>query len=110
MELNDKQKQGLDIAVDRYKRKERYTVISGYAGTGKTLMVSTLVKVLKKIHREVVLLAPTGRAAKVFTTTAGTTAYTIHKHIYRQRTLTSEESHFDLDRNNNKNAVIIIDE
>ena len=85
-------------------------ILRGYAGTGKTLMVSTLVKVLKKIHREVVLLAPTGRAAKVFTTTAGTTAYTIHKHIYRQRTLTSEESHFDLDRNNKKNALFIIDE
>ena len=57
-----------------------------------------------------VLLAPTGRAAKVMSRYAGRKAYTIHKKIYRQKTLASAESHFSLDYNKQKNAVFIVDE
>ena len=85
-------------------------ILRGYAGTGKTLLVSALVRVLKKLQKDVVLLAPTGRAAKVLSGGAGFPAYTVHKQIYRQRTLASEKSHFDLDRNNHRNALFIVDE
>ncbi len=70
-------------------------MINGYAGTGKTTLVSALVKTLKKFKINTVLLAPTGRAAKVFANAAGSAAYTIHKKIYRQKSLTSDRVHFD---------------
>ena len=60
-------------------------VIAGYAGTGKTSLISALVKTLDKFRMESVLMAPTGRAAKVLTTYTGKPAFTIHKRIYRQR-------------------------
>lgn len=85
-------------------------MLRGYAGTGKTLLVSALVRVLHKLGRNVILLAPTGRAAKVFSGGAGFPAYTIHKQIYRQRTLDSDVSHFDLDRNTHKHTLFIVDE
>ena len=67
MELNDKQKQGLDIAVDRYKRKERYTVISGYAGTGKSTLVKFIVAALPNINpdEDVIYTSFTGKATQV---------------------------------------------
>ena len=56
-------------------------VLRGYAGTGKTSLVGALVRTLTDLHREVVLMAPTGRAAKVFSAYAGQKAMTIHKAI-----------------------------
>ncbi len=85
-------------------------ILRGYAGTGKTLLVSALVRVMKKLEREVVLLAPTGRAAKVFSVNSGYPAYTIHKQIYRQRTFDGDESRFDLDRNTYQDTLFIVDE
>lgn len=85
-------------------------LLRGYAGTGKTILVAALVRVLHKLKKEVVLLAPTGRAAKVFSVNAGFIAYTIHKQIYRQRSLMSENSHFDLDKNKSRSALFIVDE
>ena len=61
-------------------------ILKGYAGTGKTTLVGALVKTMKRLQRTVVLMAPTGRAAKVFSAHAGERAYTIHKTIYRQQT------------------------
>ena len=58
-------------------------ILNGYAGTGKTSLMGALVKSLRAAGREVVLLAPTGRAAKVLSGQAGTPAYTIHRRIYR---------------------------
>ena len=58
-------------------------ILNGYAGTGKTSLTGALVKSLRAAGREVVLLAPTGRAAKVLSGHAGVTAYTIHRRIYR---------------------------
>lgn len=85
-------------------------ILRGYAGTGKTYVISAVVKVLKRQGRDVVLLAPTGRAAKVLSLHAGFPAYTIHKIIYRQRNLGDINSPFDLDFNKHKDAVFIIDE
>ncbi len=85
-------------------------ILRGYAGTGKTLIISALVRVMKKIEKDVVLLAPTGRAAKVFSINAGIPAYTIHKQIYRQKTFSSEQTHFELDRNTFQNTLFIVDE
>ena len=58
-------------------------ILKGYAGTGKTTLISALVKVFANLNKRTVLLAPTGRAAKVFASYSGAKAYTIHKHIYK---------------------------
>ena len=71
-------------------------ILRGYAGTGKTSLVSALVRGLKEIGTEPVLLAPTGRAAKVFSLYSGVQAYTVHKAIYRQKTFNGEDTDFDL--------------
>lgn len=85
-------------------------ILRGYAGTGKTTLMAAIVKVLLRLEREVVLLAPTGRAAKVLALHAGYPAYTIHKEIYRQRQVADINAAFDLDINKHKNAIFIIDE
>lgn len=85
-------------------------VLRGYAGTGKTTVVAALVKALRKIGRPPVLLAPTGRAAKVMAGYANTTAYTIHRLIYQQKRFDGEASAFDLRRNAMRNTLFIIDE
>ncbi len=85
-------------------------IVNGFAGTGKTTVISSVVRTLKKFGIRTVLLAPTGRAAKVLAQSSGENAYTIHKKIYRQKSLSSEQIHFDLDYNKDKNAVYIVDE
>ena len=62
-------------------------VLCGYAGTGKTTLISALVRTMELLGRKTVLLAPTGRAAKVFSSYSGKSAYTIHKWIYRQKSI-----------------------
>ena len=85
-------------------------ILRGYAGTGKTTIVSAVIKLLRRLGREVVLLAPTGRAAKVLSQHSGYPAYTIHKEIYRQKQVGDIEASFDLDINKHKNAVFFVDE
>lgn len=85
-------------------------VLNGYAGTGKTTLIAALVGALKEAGVKPVLLAPTGRAAKVLARYAGEKALTIHKRIYRQRTNADYESKFSLDRNPERGAVFIVDE
>lgn len=85
-------------------------VLNGYAGTGKTSLVAAVVAVLKDMGTKSVLLAPTGRAAKVLSHYSGETARTIHKHIYREKTNAEYESKFSLDINRDKGAVFIVDE
>lgn len=85
-------------------------ILRGYAGTGKTSLVGAMVKVMRGMKREVVLLAPTGRAAKVFSRMAGTPAHTIHRAIYRQQTFQGEGTRFSLGFNKLKNALFIVDE
>ncbi len=84
-------------------------MLCGYAGTGKTTLISALVRTLVQLQRRVVLLAPTGRAAKVFSTYSGKGAYTIHKCIYRQKSILNSNV-FTLSHNNLRNALFIVDE
>ena len=84
-------------------------VLCGYAGTGKTSLMSALVRAMHILHRRVVLLAPTGRAAKVFSLYSGAAAYTIHRRIYRQRSLACDDV-FSLDRNMYEDTLFIVDE
>lgn len=84
-------------------------LLRGYAGTGKTTLVGALVKTLIQLGHPVVLMAPTGRAAKVFASYAEQPAYTIHKRIYRQKSITDTES-FSLNVNLSKHTLFIVDE
>lgn len=84
-------------------------LLRGYAGTGKTTLIGALVKTLVELRKPVVLMAPTGRAAKVFSSYAGQPAYTIHKRIYRQKSITDTES-FSLNVNLSKHTLFIVDE
>ena len=84
-------------------------LLRGYAGTGKTTLVGALVKTLAELKQPVVLMAPTGRAAKVFSSYAGCPAYTIHKRIYRQKSITDDSS-FSLNVNLSKHTLFIVDE
>ncbi len=88
----------------------RIFVLNGYAGTGKTTLISALVAVLRETGVKSVLLAPTGRAAKVLTRYSGQQAFTIHKRIYRQRTNADYESKYSLDMNKEQGSVFIVDE
>lgn len=85
-------------------------LLKGYAGTGKTSVVSSLVSVLPKIKGDTVLLAPTGRAAKVLASYAGKKAYTIHKKIYRLQTSSDGSMQIVLQQNKHKNTFFIVDE
>ena len=84
-------------------------VMRGFAGTGKTSLVAALVKTMVQLERECILLAPTGRAAKVFATYADHPAFTIHKQIYRQKSMEADAG-FSLDFNSHKHTLFIVDE
>lgn len=85
-------------------------LIKGYAGTGKTSLLGATVKALNELKQKTILMAPTGRAAKVFSEYAGQNAYTIHKKIYRQNKFSNEFAGFSLTDNLHKNALFIVDE
>ena len=85
-------------------------ILKGYAGTGKTTLISALVKVLPRLKLKSVLLAPTGRAAKVITNYSGKKAFTIHKKIYRKKVAASPEMNFVLGDNIMENTLFIVDE
>ena len=85
-------------------------VLKGYAGTGKTTMLSSLVRALASFKFRSVLLAPTGRAAKVLAGYAGQNAYTIHKSIYRQQSSSDGMGRFVLNKNLFKDTFFIVDE
>lgn len=91
-------------------KTEQIFVLNGYAGTGKTTLLAAVVEVLNAMQVPTVLLAPTGRAAKVLSRYCHRTALTIHKRIYRERTTADYESHFSLDVNKERGAVFIVDE
>ena len=84
-------------------------LLRGFAGTGKTSLVSALVKTMKQLNRECTLMAPTGRAAKVFSLYAEHPAFTIHKRIYRQKSI-DKDSIFTLNYNMRQNLLFICDE
>ncbi len=106
------QQRAIDCLADYVTQNDKQGVflLKGYAGTGKTTLVSALVTVLDQLKINSVLLAPTGRAAKVLTFYSKKIAYTIHKKIYRQKSLTDGFGEFSLDRNLHTNTVFIVDE
>jgi len=85
-------------------------LINGYAGTGKTSSIYSLITMMEEFKLSYVLLAPTGRAAKVLSGYTGKKAHTIHKKIYRQKSLKDGIGHFTLDINKSKDTVFIVDE
>ncbi|HPH73923.1 MAG TPA: AAA family ATPase [Bacteroidales bacterium] len=85
-------------------------LMTGYAGTGKTSVIASLVATLNTLRQKSVLLAPTGRAAKVLTSYTGMDAYTVHRKIYRQKSATDGVGRFVLDRNFHKETYFIVDE
>ena len=85
-------------------------ILRGSAGTGKTTLAGTIVRTMKNLHQKVVLLAPTGRAAKVFSVYSGHPASTIHRRIYRQRKLDGDGGVFTLNYNAMQDTLFIVDE
>ena len=84
-------------------------LLCGYAGTGKTSLISALVRTMEQLERRTILLAPTGRAAKVFSSYSGKSAHTIHKCIYRQKSI-MDSATFTLTENRAQNTLFIVDE
>ncbi len=91
-------------------REESILLVKGFAGTGKTTLISSLVNTLSETGINSVLLAPTGRAAKMISSYSGQKAYTIHKKIYRQKSSADAFGKFALDRNLNSHTFFIVDE
>ena len=89
MELTKKQEEGLRIAVERYKAKEKYTVISGYAGAGKTTLVKFIVKALNIPEENLVYACFTGKAAQVLLKKGNKNVSTLHKLLYMSKPLRS---------------------
>jgi ATP-dependent exoDNAse (exonuclease V) alpha subunit len=85
-------------------------VLKGYAGTGKTTVISTIVNNLAEINKKYVLLAPTGRAAKVIANYSHKPAYTIHKKIYFPKKVSGGGVSFTMQQNKHKNTFFIVDE
>ena len=92
-----------------YTKKKAGLVIKGYAGTGKTTLISSLVKACNEKKMKIILLAPTGRAAKVMSNYSQKEASTIHRHIYNVRQK-KDGYFFSLGKNKAKNTLFVIDE
>ncbi len=108
----DEQRKAIDSMADFLTSNEddSLLLLKGYAGTGKTSLVGAFVKTLAELKQKTVLLAPTGRAAKIFSNYAGQKAYTIHKRIYRQKTFSNEPTGFLTAPNLHKDTTFIVDE
>ena len=85
-------------------------ILRGSAGTGKTTLSGAVVRTLKEIRQKVMLLAPTGRAAKVFSLNSGSPAYTIHRRIYREKSFSGVEGQFNLNDNLYTDTLFMVDE
>ena len=105
------QEHTLDVFTDFMLDRQEHTVmiLRGCAGTGKTTLAGAIVRALVRLQQKLILLAPTGRAAKVFSLNAGHAAYTIHRRIYRQKSA-GDLSSFSLNDNLNRDTLFIIDE
>jgi len=94
--------------TDRHDRTAM--LLRGSAGTGKTTLAAAIVRALLSLEQKIVLLAPTGRAAKVFSLYSGQPAYTIHRRIYRQRNASDLSAAFQLNYNTAQDTLFIVDE
>ena len=98
-------------AADFIASDDDIMVVNGYAGTGKTTALSAIISVMKEYGTKCVLLAPTGRAAKVLSSYSGERAFTIHKHIYRQKSVGGDGfGQFSLAPNKDKETLFVVDE
>ena len=95
--------------VTKNKNDELF-VLKGYAGTGKTTLLSNLVNQLKHVNKKYVMLAPTGRAAKVISNYSNQPAFTIHKRIYYPKKNKATGVGFTMQANKFKNTIFIVDE
>ncbi len=93
-----------------FPEPDKIMLIKGFAGTGKTTMINVLVKTLDILKIRVVLMAPTGRAAKVVSGYTSRPAYTVHKKIYRQQTTSDGTGRFVIDKNLHANTWFVVDE
>ncbi len=111
-ELTKGQQKAVEMLADFLfsRDKDGVFLLRGYAGTGKTSVLGALVRALVELKRKTVLMAPTGRAAKVFAMHSGNPAFTIHKRIYRQKTFSNEMDNFLQNVNLLKHAFFIVDE
>ena len=105
------QAQALDVFTQFMMDRDDQVVmiLRGSAGTGKTTLAGAIVRAMAALKQKLILLAPTGRAAKVFSLNAGHAAYTIHRRIYRQKSA-GDLSSFNLNVNLNRDTLFIVDE
>ena len=85
-------------------------IMRGSAGTGKTSLAGAMVRIFTRLGQKLMLMAPTGRAAKVFSLNSGMPAFTIHRKIYREKSYTGIDGKFNLNDNMHKNTLFMIDE
>ena len=106
------QNQAVDIFAHFLTDQTSHSVmiLRGSAGTGKTSLSSAIVRTMKSLRQKVVLLAPTGRAAKVFSQNSGSPAYTIHRRIYREKSFTGVDGSFNLNDNLYTDTLFMVDE
>lgn len=111
-ELSIDQAKLLDQLCDFYTQpnSQALFILKGYAGTGKTTLLSAFVKALTELKKKSVLLAPTGRAAKVFSQRSSQIAYTIHKKIYRKQKIAGGSIQLGLAPNLHTNTLFLVDE
>ena len=93
-----------------WKKSNALFVLKGYAGTGKTTVVKALVNVLPQMGKRIVLMAPTGRAAKVLSSYTGLPAHTIHRKIYFAWTSKEGNIVMRLQKNHHKHTLFVVDE
>ena len=105
------QAQAIEVFARFMTDREEHVVmiLRGSAGTGKTTLAGAIVKAMVGLNQKLMLLAPTGRAAKMFSLYADHSAYTIHRRIYRQKSA-GDLSSFSLNDNLNKDTLFIVDE
>lgn len=84
-------------------------ILRGSAGTGKTSLAAAMVRTLYSLGQQLVLMAPTGRAAKVFAQSSGLPAFTIHRTIYREKSFSGLDGSFNINFNKHRNALFVVD-
>lgn len=106
------QAQALDVFVQFMTDSNPHAVmiLRGSAGTGKTSLSGAVVRTLRAVRQKVMLLAPTGRAAKVFSLNSGMPAYTIHRRIYREKAFAGVDGQFNLNDNLYTDTLFMVDE
>lgn len=112
LEPTPEQALAIDVFCQFMASRENHAVmiLRGSAGTGKTSLAGAIVRTMVKLKQKVMLLAPTGRAAKVFSLNSGHPAFTIHRKIYRQKTFTGDMGTFSLNDNLHRDTLFLVDE